>query len=86
MNLIYIALAAFVGGIFSSLLGFLDAKEAFDVRKFFASLLRALVAGIGFAVVYTYIGNVGVLDLAIAFLGGAGIDAGGKRLINVLKG
>ena len=86
MEIVYIGLAALVGGILSSLLGWADAKEPFYVNKFAASLLRALLAAGGFAAAYTYAGNIGVMDIVIAVLGGAGIDAGGKRLINVVKG
>ena len=86
MEIVYIALAAFTGGIIVSLLGWLNEHEPFDIHKFAASLLRALLAAGGFAAAYTYAGNIGVMDIVIAVLGGAGIDAGGKRLINVVKG
>ena len=85
MNIIYIAAAAFGGGIVSSILGWLDSQEGFDPRKFAASLVKALVAGIGFAVAYTYANSLSPLDLGIAFLGGAGFDSTLNRITGAVK-
>ncbi len=87
MELVYIGLAAFSGGCISSLLGWLDAKEPFDPRKSVATLMRTLVAVILFVSAFQITGaTIGISDLLAAFIGGVGFDAGGKRLINVLKG
>jgi hypothetical protein len=85
MNILYIAVAAFLGGIVSSLLGWLDSGEAFVPKKFTASLIRALVAGIGFAVAYQFTDGMSPVDLLIAFLGGAGVEAGGNRISGAIK-
>jgi len=42
MDRIYIALAAFLGGILIALAGWWDSHEAFDKRKFGASIIRSL--------------------------------------------
>jgi len=85
MDIIYIAVAAFVGGIVSSLLGWFDSQEPFAPRKFGASLVRALVAGIGFAAAYHYTNGLTPIDLALAFLGGAGVDVLGNRISGSIK-
>ena len=75
-----IALLAFTGGIVSSLLGWLDSREAFVPRKFVASVVRALIAGILFTIGYSFANGISILDLFAAFLGGAGIDVLGNRI------
>lgn len=85
MNIYIIAVAAFVGGVVSSLLGWFDSQEPFAPRKFGASLVRALVAGIGFAAAYQYANGLSPIDLALAFLGGAGVDVMGNRISGSIK-
>lgn len=74
MELIFIAAAAFAGGVLAALLGWLDSKEDFDPRKFGKSLGFALLAALGFAITYSLTGNIGVRDIFLAILGGAGWD------------
>ena len=85
MNIIWIAVAAFIGGIVSSLLGWCDSQEPFAVRKFGASLVRALIAGVGFAAAYHYANSLTPIDLAVAFLGGAGVDGVGNRISGSIR-
>ena len=80
LAVLFIALLACAGGIVSSLLGWLDSAEPFVPRKFMASVVRALVAGILFAIGYSFTNGINILDLFAAFLGGAGIDALGNRI------
>jgi hypothetical protein len=75
MQVIYIAVAAFLGTMVVSLLGWLKSGEAFIPRKFAASLVTAVVAAVGFAVAYQYSNALTPIDLGVAFLGGAGVDA-----------
>jgi len=77
---LFIALLACAGGIVSALLGWLDSGEPFVPRKFMASVVRALIAGVVFAVGYTLVDGISNLDLFTAFLGGAGIDVLGNRI------
>ena len=86
MGIVYVSLAAFGGGIVAALLGWLESGENFIARKFASSVLRALVAGAGFAVGYVTIGEaVTIIGLVIAFLAGAGVDVLGKRIAGSLK-
>ena len=77
MGILYVALAAFGGGIVSALMGWLGSGENFVGRKFAASVLRALLAGAAFAITYS-LATAGVatgMDIVIAFGAGAGVDA-----------
>jgi hypothetical protein len=85
MNVIWIAVSAFLGGIVAALLGWCDSGEAFEVRKFSASIIRALVAGVVFAVGYSYTNGLSPIDLGIAFVGGAGVDVLGNRISGSIK-
>jgi hypothetical protein len=80
MDRLYIALVALLGGLVAAFLGWLESGEPFDPRKFGGSGIRALVAGIIFAVGYQLSGSVTLLDLFYAFLGGAGVDVLGNRI------
>lgn len=87
MNLviILIALAAFCGGILSALLGWLDSAEPFNGRKFSKSVLFALFAGFFFAVGYSFTDSIGVKDILLAVLAGAGVDGLSNRIIGAIS-
>ncbi len=80
MDRLYIALATLLGGLVAALLGWLESNEPFNPHKFGGSTIRALFAGIIFAVGYHLSGPAGMLDLFYAFLGGAGVDVLGNRI------
>ena len=80
MDRFYIALAALIGGLVAAFLGWLESGGSFDPRKFGGSGIRALVAGIIFAVGYQLSDSITLLDLFYAFLGGAGVDVLGNRI------
>lgn len=82
-DLVYIALAAFAGGMLSAILGWIDSSEPFNVRKFGRSLIFALLSGVAFGVGYNFVGQVGVRDLFLALLSGAGVDVLSHRAIKV---
>ena len=84
MEIIFIGVAAFLGGIIASLLGWTETKEPFNPRKFASSLIRALIAGVGIAAAFNYGGGIGLLNVLVAFLAGAGVDAGGKRVAGAI--
>jgi len=84
VEVIWIGLAAFVGGIAAALLGWLESKVTFDRRKFGSSAVRALVAAIGLAAVYEYGDSITPIDLLLAFLGGAGVDVVGNRMAGAI--
>ena len=80
MDRFYIALAGLSGGLVAALLGWLESGESFNPRKFGGSVIRALIAGIIFAVGYQLSEPFGISDLFYAFLGGAGVDVLGNRI------
>lgn len=58
----------------AALLGWFDSGGVFQAKKFGASVIRALIAGVVFAIGYSYTNGLTPIDVGIAFLGGAGID------------
>ena len=85
MNFIWIALAAFVGGVATAFLGFLDSQQEFQIRKFCASLIRSCFAAVVIAAAFQYSDEMQPVDIALAFLGGAGIDVIGNRTAGILR-
>jgi hypothetical protein len=86
VDILLVALAAFAGGLVSGTLGWLDSQEPFEARKFTSSALRAFVAGAAFAIAYQFADGVTALDIAVAFLAGAGVDVLGKRASRSIGG
>lgn len=84
MDVFYVALAAFGGGILDAVLGWLKAGESFSARKFWPSIIRALLAGGVFAVTFSVVDKVPAAeDFVAAVLAGAGVDAGLHRLTGI---
>lgn len=76
INVLWISLAAFLGGALSGTVGYLSAGEQFAFRKYCATLITALIAGIGFALAYQLSGSeVTWVDILTAVFAGAGGDA-----------
>ncbi len=85
MQILYIAIAAFCGGIISALLGWLDGGQEFNARKFASSALRALIAAIIFAIAYNFAESFGWYDILAAIAGGAGVDVIGNRAAGAIR-
>ena len=83
--IVCIAFYAFLGGLTTAALGFLKSNEPFDWRKLSASLLRSLIAAVMLALTYSQKTDFSILDMFTAFLGGAGIDGIGNRLVGAIK-
>ena len=83
--LILVALAAFLGGVASAVLGFLGSHEPFDERKFMRSMLAALLSGMGIALAYRFADGVGVRDLFMDFLSGSGVDVLSNRALGTAR-
>ena len=83
-QVLYTAVAAFLGAVVVALLGWADSKEPFNGRKFLASALRGLVAAVTFAVGVAITSTAGWGFYAVAFLGGAGLDVLGKKTQDVV--
>ncbi len=79
-----IGVAAFLGGVVTALLGWTESNLPFNIKKFMSSVIRALIAGVGIAVVFEYGGSIGPLSYLIAFLAGAGVDVGGNRVAGAI--
>jgi hypothetical protein len=80
MSLINVGMAALGGGIAAALLGWCDSAEPFNVRKFGASVIRSVIGAAGIAAATDLAGAGGYTAYILAFLAGAGVDAGGNRI------
>lgn len=86
MELIYVGVAAFVGGLVDGALGWLGKGTPFSGRKFVPNILRALTAGGVIAISYPFIESMGLWPAIIAaFLAGAGFDILGHRIAGTMK-
>jgi len=86
ITIVYITWAAFGGGMLAAGLGYLESTEPFNPKKFGASAIRALIAGILFAMGYSLTGSgITALDILIAVVGGAGVDSLGNRIAGSIK-
>ena len=89
MYILWYALVAFFGGVVAALVGWLDSHEDFNTRKFMSSVLRALVAGVGFAIAGIILPptttTAFIVMLLTAFATGAGIDVLGNRIAGAIK-
>jgi len=86
MEILFVAVSAFGGALFASIMGWLDSGEAFIGRKFASSVIRALIAGGAFAIAYQFTDSVSILDIVIAFVSGAGVDVLGHRVAGSIRG
>lgn len=84
-ELIMLVVAAVAGGVINAILGWADAQEPFNARKFFATVVRAAVGAATSAWAFQGIVNVDVWIYLQAFGMGAGIDVLGQRLQKVLQ-
>ena len=84
INLIGIALAAFGGGMATALIGWSEQGSPWNGKKFVASLVRSLVAGVAVAAAMDYSGATAPIIYLLAFLSGAGIEVGGNRVAGAI--
>lgn len=80
LTLFCVTLTAILGTLTAALLGWLDSGEPFNGRKFAASTLHAVVAGIVIVVGYSFRTSVDWFDYLIVFLSGAGVDVTLNRI------
>ncbi len=81
IHLVIVALAAAIGGILAAYLGYLDSGEPFNKRKFGKSVVAAVLASVGFAIGYSFADGIGVKDVFLAILAGAGWDSITNRVL-----
>lgn len=85
MNFIWIGIAATIGGIVKGLIGWSRSQESFSGRKFLGTALTALVSGLTVSLVYSAAIGIGLPDIVVAFLAGAGVDNLRKELVNNVR-
>jgi len=80
LQVFIVALASVAGALLAAVLGWLESGEAFNARKFTASLLRAFIAGLVFAIgSFVSLESIDFWTIISALLGGAGVDVLGNR-------
>lgn len=85
LEILLVSLLSVGGALFAAALGWLESGEPFVARKFTSSILRAIIAGIVFAVTsYAGLEEISPWSLFVAFLGGAGIDVFGNRIAGAI--
>jgi len=80
IQLVILATFAFGGAMLTAVTGWTESNEAFNIRKFFPSIVRALVACLIIVLGYQNVVALTVFDYVLAVLAGMGVDAGGKRV------
>ena len=84
MWLLWIALAAFGGGIIAGLLGWFKSDSKFSALKFAPTVIRALLAGGALALTYNFVGDIASgADIVAAFMAGAGVDVALHRIASI---
>lgn len=85
MNVIWVAVSAFIGGLVAAVLGWAGSGEPFVARKFTVSLITALITAVVFAIGYTYTNGLSGMEIGLAFLAGAGVDGLRNRASGAIK-
>jgi O-antigen/teichoic acid export membrane protein len=85
IQLVVLTVVAVGGAILSALSGWADSNELFNIRKFYPSIIRALIAGLLVVVGFQGATEITYFDYLFAFLGGLGVDAGGHRIAKVVS-
>jgi len=82
--IILVFLTALSGGIATSLLGWAATTEPFTPRKFLTSVVKSFIGAAVIAAAFDYSGTTNMISLLLAFLSGAGVDAGVKRVTDAI--
>jgi len=85
MDLVILAGAAFLGTVIVAVLGYLEAKEPWDTRKFLGSIVRGIVAALIIAITFKIPDKIGMREIFVAILAGAGVDVAGKRVAAAIR-
>ncbi len=87
MWVIYVAIAALLGGVINALLGWTQTTDPFNERKFMASAIASFIGAVVIAATFNYSGltvpassMAAILALFNAFLAGAGVSSGVSRI------
>lgn len=82
--IIIVCLAAFMGGVLTALIGWGGTTEPFNARKFMTSVVKSLIGAVVIAAAFDYSQTTSPISYLLAFLSGAGVDAGLKRVTNAI--
>jgi hypothetical protein len=91
MLLIWVAIAALLGGLSNALLGWTQTDQPFVWRKFWSSAIASFIGAVVVAVSFNYTGaeDTGLISfltsLFVGFLSGAGVSAGASRVAGSIK-
>ena len=85
LEILAIAVVSVLGAVVSATLGWLESEESFDMRKYSASLIRAVFAGLVNAFGFSTVQQIDMWMYIVAFLGGAGIDVLGHRASETMR-
>jgi len=84
INIIYVALAAFFGGMASGLIGWAEASTPWNGRKFIVTLVRSALGGVAIAIATDYSGATAPIVYLLALLAGAGVEVGSNRIAGAI--
>lgn len=89
MEILYLALAAFFGAALSAFLGYFEDTDPFNGKQFGGSMIRGLIAAIGWAAAYELTGKeLTVAQIIGAVFSGTTLDVAwtrGTKAYNNLK-
>ena len=84
INILWIAVAAFGGGMATSLIGWFQQGGPWDGKKFGASVLMSLIGAFAITAAVDYSGATAPIIYFVAFLSGAGVEVGGNRIVGAI--
>ena len=85
INLIWIILAAFLGGMATALIGWSQQGGPWDSKKFTGSVAGAVIGAVVAALTIEYESATTPLVYLTAFLIGVGVEGGGNRIIGAIS-
>ena len=85
MEIILVGVAALAGGLGVAILGYFQGQDLWSWRKFGASFITSVIGAVGIAAVMDYSGDISPVLYLVAFLSGAGVDAGRSRISGAIN-
>jgi len=85
INIVWLALAAFIGGMATGLVGWAEAGTPWNARKFVVTLVRSALGGVAIAAATDYTGATSPIIYLLAVLAGAGVEVGSNRIAGAIK-
>jgi len=85
MTIIFVGVAALAGGLAVSVLGYLQGTNKWSWRKFGASFITSVIGAAGISAVVDISGAISPVLYIVAFLSGAGVDAGRSRIAGSIR-